>query len=710
MKSSRNPFQGRPAIRVLATSMLLATLAGCMTGPASHTNLIEPAVALNAGQADPAFQQPYIDVDEWRDTPLRHRYVHGGFHGTDTRFSFYYPEATSYKGRFFQHVTPAPDSENLAQRAWKGEEDKLGFALTTGAYHVETNGGGSGKTALSDSDATITAYRANAAAAQFSRIVAMKTYPGKKRPFGYLYGGSGGGYRTIGSIENTTGVWDGAVPYVIGSTMALPNVFTVRLHAMRILWDKFPQINDALDVGGSGDPYAGLDSEQAAALREVTRMGFPAQSWFGYKSMGVHGFAAVYPGVLSADPAYFKEFWTTPGYLGAAAPASLMKARLMQQARITTLLDSKTARELGIVQSQADGGVDNAFLAGQDVGLVGIKLDRRIAAPNFLGGDLFVTSGAVKGSRLQLRELKGDIAVFGIVDKSVVEKLAAGDEVRVDNSDFLAAQTYHRHQVPGPEFHAWDQFRNPDGTPIYPQRQSLVAPAFVKGTAGALPTGQIKSKVIAVASLWDREAFPWQADWYRQEVTQHLGARTDDNFRLWFSERALHGDVMAQEYPTMTISYIGMLQQALLDVSNWVENGVAPPQSTAYSVDEAQVAVPAKASDRHGIQPTVDLTANGKASATVRPGEPVKLIAQIEVPNGAGQLIEARWDIGTGTYPDSAALPGRTSNQITVSKTYEFTQPGTYFPTIRVASQRDGDHATPYTRAQNLARVRVIVK
>ena len=29
-----------------------------------------------------------------------------------------------------------------------------------------------------------------------------------------------GGYRTIGSIENTTDVWDGVVPYVIGSTMA----------------------------------------------------------------------------------------------------------------------------------------------------------------------------------------------------------------------------------------------------------------------------------------------------------------------------------------------------------------------------------------------------------------------------------------------------------------------------------------------------------
>ena len=45
------------------------------------------------------FQHPYIDMDEWRDQPVRHRYVHGGFEGTDTRFSFYLPPtAVARKG------------------------------------------------------------------------------------------------------------------------------------------------------------------------------------------------------------------------------------------------------------------------------------------------------------------------------------------------------------------------------------------------------------------------------------------------------------------------------------------------------------------------------------------------------------------------------------------------------------------------------------
>ena len=31
------------------------------------------------------FTEPYVDVDEWRDVPVRHRYVHGGFADTETR-------------------------------------------------------------------------------------------------------------------------------------------------------------------------------------------------------------------------------------------------------------------------------------------------------------------------------------------------------------------------------------------------------------------------------------------------------------------------------------------------------------------------------------------------------------------------------------------------------------------------------------------------
>ena len=47
---------------------------------------------------DSFFGAPYIDVDEWRDTPLRHRHVHGGFADCDTRFSMYFPRAGRVAG------------------------------------------------------------------------------------------------------------------------------------------------------------------------------------------------------------------------------------------------------------------------------------------------------------------------------------------------------------------------------------------------------------------------------------------------------------------------------------------------------------------------------------------------------------------------------------------------------------------------------------
>ena len=56
---------------------------------------------------DDFFGTPYIDVDERRELPMAHRYVHGGFTGTDTRFAFFYPPAELYQGRLYQPLEGA---------------------------------------------------------------------------------------------------------------------------------------------------------------------------------------------------------------------------------------------------------------------------------------------------------------------------------------------------------------------------------------------------------------------------------------------------------------------------------------------------------------------------------------------------------------------------------------------------------------------------
>ncbi len=198
------------------------------------------------GLTDPLFEDPYVDLDEWRDEPVRHRYVHGGFHGSDCRFSMYFPEARRYQGRFFHPVTPVPGTEHSATEGL--HVGYIGFSVASGGYLVESNLGLL-RRALPGEDSTIAGFRASAAVATYSRVLAAEMY-GEHRPYGYVFGGSGGGYRTMACIENTRGVWDGAVPYIHPTPMSLPANLGVQAHAMRVLRDKLPQIVDAVEPGG----------------------------------------------------------------------------------------------------------------------------------------------------------------------------------------------------------------------------------------------------------------------------------------------------------------------------------------------------------------------------------------------------------------------------------------------------------------------------
>lgn len=656
---------------------------------------------------DDAFLDPYVDLDEWRDEPTRHRYVHGGFAGTETRFSIYLPPQEQYGGRFFHYITPVPDSEHLSQ-GQVGEEDRISFAIQSGGYFLETNGGGpSAADPFSSVDPTIGAYRANAASAQYSRVVASEQY-GPHRPFGYAFGGSGGGYRTIGGAENTSGVWDGFVPYVIGSPMAIPNCFTARVHALRILRDRFDGIVDALEPGGSGDPYAGLDEEERDALLEVTRMGFPPCSWHAHRTMGMHALAVLYPGVRAMDPGYFDDFWTKPGYLGFEPTPSLLRDRVVLEARIAEVLDERELDALGIDPGdrpgQAHGTADDAWLGSTNTAPVAVRLTQ---APSVdpQAAELIIRTGPAAGARIVVLRVLGDIAVFGPADESALRGLRSGDEATLDNSGFLAVQSYHRHQDPGPDYPVWDQFRDDDGAPLFPQRPMLVGPIFAAGAAGTVQSGRFEGRMIVVECLLDREAYPWQADWYRARVTEHLGEEADDRFRLWMIDRANHGDFGEQEYPNHTVSYLGALHQALRDVSAWVERGVEPPMTTDYEVIDGQIVVPSEAPERRGIQPVVSVMVDGSDRADVSVGESVVLRAVATSP-GVGRVVGVELDrFGAGTYEPEDVRPAET---IELERQLVFDEPGVYFPTVRVAAHRDAADDR-FARVQNLARVRVVV-
>lgn len=669
---------------------------------------------------DTVFQNPFIDVDKMIDTPIRCRYIHGGF-SDGTRFSFYFPEKKTYTGRFFQYITPFPDSETAAQ-GYPNEINPIRFSIIHGAYFVETNEGGSidFTDPSKQRDASIGAYRANAACAEFSRHIAQLLYD-CSRPYGYCFGGSGGAYRTTGAMESTTGIWDGAVPFVLGSPQAIPMVFGVRMYALRILKDKLADIIDALEPGGSGDPYATLTVEQRQVLQECTRMGFPIHSWYGWKYMDVHGFLVLYKSVVQMDKKYFHEdFWNKPGYLGYDNPKSLQRDRVQCKAIIRRIIGQNEAEKLNLVKPLSEnerGTADRAWASiGTDIKDKPAAYEIDVEVKDIgMGGDLLLLSGKGKGQTLQIAKTDGRyIALAPVNAAEQLALLQAGDSVEVDNSDFLAVQTFYRHQIPSKDYYVWNQFRDYNDVPIYPQRPMLLGPLFTMGAAGCLPDGKIKGKMILLCSLWDRESFAWQGDWYRNRVKYHLGEKgAEQNFRLWYTDRGLHSDG-TEDDPVQSVSYMSTLCQALLDVSAWAEKGIEPSPTTRYKVVEGQVLLDKKGNSRGGVQPVPTALVNGKEHINVRPDEEVTIHVSVDVPQGTGRIVHAEWcldDSKQYTLPvDISQMTFSADGEhVEFDTRVKYDKPGTYFPTVRVFSERNANAKATYTVIPNLAKVRIVV-
>lgn len=448
-------------------------------------------------------------------------------------------------------------------------------------------------------------------------------------------------------------------------------------------------------------------------------MGFPIKSWYGWKNMDAHGFLVLYRSVVGADPSYFREdFWNKPGYLGFDNPPSLARDHVQVPAHITRILGQAEAEQLGLVapMNEADRGTADRAWASMGTEIkdkpVAYEIDQEVEM-HTMGGDLIILSGAGEGQRLQVTEAKGRYVVLANVNTvQSLTYLKVGDKVQVDNSDWLAVETYYRHQMPTPDFYAWNQFRGYDNLPIYPQRPMLLGPMFTFGAAGCLPTGKIHGKMILCCSVWDREAFAWQGDWYRHKVEEYLGNATDDNFRLWYTDRATHGET---DDPTEVVSYQSTLFQALLDLSDWVERGIIPSKTSAYEINDAQVMLSNDGPNRGGVQPVVTALVDGKERAEVAVGQQVKVHVTVDIPKGTGRVIKADWcldDSKEFTLPVdlSRATYSADGEHVEFDTTMSYQKPGTYFATVLVHSERHGDANATQTFIPNLGKVRIVVK
>ena len=670
---------------------------------------------------DPFFGPAYVDIDEWREEPTPYRYVHGGFHGTDTRFSFYFPPSGQYGDRFFHVVEGGMGGNENSALAISAPGvvpvSSIRPCFEMGGYLVESNQGHIGADLSgAKGDPSIINYRASAAAAKFGKYLAGLIY-GREPLHGYIFGGSGGGVRSLLSLENTSGIWQGGVPFVMPH-QSQGVFFSIQANAIRLLGqENIARIADAVEVGGSGQIFEGLNCEQAQALALLYKCGFPR---------GVSlkdAFEAVLVWTWTAflfdqyDPTFFSDFWTKPGYVGHDNPQSLAPWRVSHRTKVRRVLtaqelseyvpDVKTVDQMGI------GEQSRLFMGPQR------SPSDRLVALLIEGGNLGMMgcarvdfqTGAGVGRNLYVLGVSGDALIVSGVGNEFLAGVEPGDEVLIENDRYLAFCHHFMHQVE-PQFEEWATCVL-DGQPLYPQR-----PQLERLFSGRYSFDLSGKKIIIVNGMQDRGTWPCSAVHYRTNLARRMGVDPEEVSRLWFNEQQQHIDgawmvpTGAPMPTTEFINYGGVIHEALRQLVAWVEQGLAPSPSSRFDYTrDCRVILAEEPAVRGGVQPGIRITGNAKAGRLdVGAGEPVELVARVEAIPGTGTIVSLEWDFeGLGTWPVvvSDIAPGSATLEHRTCHT--FARPGMYFPSCRVTTQFTGENSAPHFRVSNLGRMRVVV-
>jgi Tannase and feruloyl esterase/PKD domain len=685
--------------------------------------------------SDPFFGQPYIDVDEHREAPYPHRHVHGGFAGCDTRFTFYFPDQAEWRGRMFM---PLEGAHAGNEDAFGGPMGELigGLAMTArlGGYMAESNMGhiGDDIDAKAGDDPTMYGWRAAAEAGRFSKHVAAQVY-GSQPHHSYVWGGSGGGRRSPLVLENAPDVFDGALPFMGGGDVrpfpaaerikgAQVMSFACMFNVQRLLRspEKALRLIDAMQPGGSGDPFAGLNTHEREELASLYKQGFPfGDEFMIFTPMGqIWLWTSIADLLVEQDPAYFADFWTSPGYIGHDLPEAVLPDVIDETVTVDRVLTPRdlltdpafAGPEYLLMRSMA------GIMAGDAARLeqpYAVQLSGLSGSGYRLGAGIEILTGDAKGRQLYCMTTSGDLLVgggHGDADKEKFTGVKPGDEVRVDNRKFLAFCYFHRHHIMDDS--QFDGLRV-GGKPIFQQHPvPLMSPLM-----GVSYTGHYSGKLLWIHHTHDSSLWPSQGIIYAGAVLATQGADgAAQRFRLQWTENAEH--IMPAVLPssplrasnTCLVDYTPIIEQGLADLARWAEDEVAPA-STTYQYADGQVRLPATAADRGGVQPVVSVSADGGGLASVAVGEPVSLSVHAEAPEAGGTIISVQWDFdGKGAFPftDPSVDGGSTSVDLTTTHSYD--APGTYFATALVTSHRDGDVAARYRRLQNLASARVVVR
>lgn len=659
---------------------------------------------------DEFFDRAYVDIDERRETPVPHRYIHGGFEGTATRFSFYFPD--TYEGRFFHFLEGGYGGNENTVAVGGSQFGGMAFAASRGGFFVESNQGhiGAELCPKGGNDATIYGYRASAECARFARYLAGAVYD-RSPTHGYLFGGSGGGHRTLLAMEyvEDDDVWDGGVASVIGAPNTL-RAYSAMNNARRLIGPLFEGVIDATEPGGSGNPFEHLDTEQREALAHLYGEGFPRRAERSVQdglNAGVAFWTWNADGLRDVHGDYFDAFWKERGHAGADG---LLKRWTIETT--TSVAKTVTPDEAVGYPLSGFGRLLMTAPSGKRVGVLLVDDLPRWAE----GARITILSGAAAGRVLYCSQYANGLIIgssIGEAQTLLFDGVEIGDRIHVDNRDFLAYCYYYRHHIsasPSPKLSV-------DGQPIYPQYDD--PPMSSSPVFGTVPRhDHIRRPTFLLQHTLDTSGWPAGAVECEARVREYLGDRFDEQFRLWWIENAEHiagSLVPARSIPapsTRLIDYAGAHEAALDAMVALVERGTRPPSSTGYLFDpyECAVRLTATAAERGGFQPVVRATANGSVRADVRAGEEVVLGVEATVPDGVGSIIEVAWDFEGDASWSELHRPEDSLSTVRQETRHTFERPGTYFPSARVVAHGAGDGGDTFARVMNLGRCRVEVE
>ena len=700
-----------------------AAAATCKFAPARQIDRdtgVEPQLLIDGSCTDPDFNESTFVVTRTEQLTLQipggplipYTQVSGHFPATRTVSTL--PDGVRQSPTTTQqeYVFRFPAKQFWHNRSFEQEHPSGGgvvdnrMAFTDGAYSVNW---------MSASvPNAVASHRHEAAATRVAKAYANRLYGNTARIYAYLWGCSGGGTVAMAAAENVTGIWDGIEVQCTGTKVDAPyhSFYWQALYTMGIPKAKADIIAAAAVPDSGLDLYAGLNDEEKSVLNEFIAAGYPLPV------IGNH-FKNLTPlvdpvDIRLFDPGYEDDFWSRPGYAGANPPDYLKAAKVDGYATVTGItrnaagvatavqFDPATLPRLG---TTGDNYLEYFVYAADGttrvidpVRAVGIPTDNKQRFS--LMGTLDTASGL-----LTLTGTTKDVfgGVAPITNSPVLlNALSVGSKIRVNNRFILAMYYYPRHSiVAGIRSH--DQYRNADGSPKYPQRPNIehLLHSNYRTMGGRVETGAIRTKTMLLEGMGDNLSWPIFNASYAEAIQETLGtARASTMMRFYLHDNGRHAAGAGQP---------GIFRQSIIDLMAWAEKGVVPPPSSRYTIRNGQVVMPPEAADRRGLQPVMNVTANGGIRAVVGVNQPVALVAKLEMPPATGKITQYNWAIA-GT-DEAATILTQPLALVRVNRTMTFDKPGTYIVKLNVNGQRDGlvDPADQ-TLLQNYKEVRGVVQ